>query len=311
MTSRIDTPPQQGCPPGRPLPWFSLFGGVLLMVLLVGSRPAVGQVTQELADLSSQNAPDKVGRWSAPVDVGVIGIHAVLLHTRKVLFWQYPNSGPGSPAILYDPKTGKVRHVDVPFARDIFCSGQSVLSHGRVLVAGGNNDNCSNPNDTCGIPDSEIFDPVTEMWSDNAKTKLARWYPTNVLMPDGTSLTLSGMNAAGTDLVKPMESYDPAAEEWTQLPESADIPGDSDLFPRMVVLPSGKVFNAGVQPNTYMFDPASDTWSFVATMNALYRAGEGVVLLPGLQKVLAVGGQASDGGERSAEIIDLSKPKPT
>jgi len=94
------------------------------------------------------------------------------------------------------------------------------------------------------------------------------------------------------------------------LPASANIPVTFDLYPRMVVLPSGKLFNAGPQPDTWMFDPSSKSWSLLANMNAPYRSGEGMVLLPGLGKVLVAGGQASGGGLRTAEIINLSSANP-
>jgi hypothetical protein len=204
------------------------------------------------------------------VDIGVMGINAALLHTGKVLYWQYPSSTPQSPAILYNPNTGNVKQVTVPFARDIFCSGNSILADGRVLVAGGSNDSCHNPNG-CGIRASELFDPISETWSDNAKMSFSRYYPSNVLLPDGTSITLSGNNATGTALIKPIESWDPSTGAWTRLPASANIPVTFDLYPRMAVLPSGKLFNAGPQPDTWMFDPSSKTWSLLANMNAPYR----------------------------------------
>ncbi len=198
---------------------------------------------------------------------------------------------------------GKGRVADL---NEAACAADATACIGRVLVAGGSNDSCHNPNG-CGIRASELFDPITETWSDNAKMSFSRYYPSNVLLPDGTSITLSGNNATGTALIKPIESWDPSTGAWTRLPASANIPVTFDLYPRMVVLPRGKLFNAGPQPDTWMFDPSSKSWSLLANMNAPYRSGEGMVPLPGLGKVLVAGGRASGGGLRTAEIIDRNR----
>ena len=253
---------------------------------------------------------------------GIIGIHAALLHTGKILYWQMPKGGPQSPAILYDPNSGNVKHVTVPFKRDVFCSGNSLLPDGRLLVAGGanNSSTCKSGMGTCGIPFSELFDPISESWANNAKMNLARYYPSNLILPNGHSLTLSGFDAAGTALVRPMEVWDPSSGVWTELPSSANVPATFDLFPRDFVLTNGRVFNAGGQRDTWMFDPSKNIWSFVTNMNGpSFRSGEGAILLPGLQKVLVAGGQAiptrlrglnSAVGLRTAQIIDLSSPNP-
>jgi len=173
---------------------------------------------------------------------------------------------------------------------------------------------------TCGIPFSELFDPISESWAHNTNMNLARYYPSNLTLPNGLSLTLSGFDAAGTALVRPMEVWDPSSGVWTELPSSANVPATFDLFPRDFVLRNGRVFNAGGQRDSWMFDPSKNIWSFVANMNgSSFRSGEGAILLPGLQKVLVAGGQAiptrlrglnSAVGLRTAQVIDLSIPNP-
>jgi len=143
----------------------SLLVVALLAIFLAWPGTMAGQ---DAGYTGAASAAGKIGQWTAPLDIGVMGINAALLHTGKALYWQYPSSTPESPAILYDPNTGNVKQVTAPFARDIFCSGNSILADGRVLVAGGSNDSCHNPNG-CGIRASELFDPITETWSDNAK----------------------------------------------------------------------------------------------------------------------------------------------
>ena len=293
----------------------------IVALLLAWPTPMAGAPLPQLPD-AAQSGAAQIGQWSAPVDIGVIGIHAALLHTGKILYWQYPKGSPQSPAILYDPNSGNVKHVTVPFKRDVFCSGNSLLPDGRLLVAGGANNGptCTSGMGTCGIPFSELFDPISESWAHNTNMNLARYYPSNLTLPNGLSLTLSGFDAAGTALVRPMEVWDPSSGVWTELPSSANVPATFDLFPRDFVLRNGRVFNAGGQRDTWMFDPSKNIWSFVANMNgSSFRSGEGAILLPGLQKVLVAGGQAiptrlrglnSAVGLRTAQVIDLSIPNP-
>ena len=124
-------------------------------VVLLGSLGAPPVIASE----ASSAGPGQVGQWASPVHVGVVGIHAALLHTGKVLLWQYPGGAQGSAAVLYDPATGTVTDVTVPFPRDIFCAGLSILPDGRVFVAGGMNDN--KPNVFAGTRNATIFDPAT------------------------------------------------------------------------------------------------------------------------------------------------------
>ena len=92
----------------------------VLVVLSIASGLTVARV-------SAQAAPQDVGKWSAPIDVGVVGIHAALLHTGEVLLWQGPVDDRGSKARLFDPSTGSVTDVTLPLQRDVFCSGMTIV----------------------------------------------------------------------------------------------------------------------------------------------------------------------------------------
>jgi hypothetical protein len=249
----------------------------------------------------------QVGEWTAPVDIGVVGIHATLLHTGKVLLYYYPiNPAVKSPAVLYDPTSGTVTDVTPPFARDIYGSGVSILPDGRLLATGGME--TSKPGPGAGIKNTTIFDPVTETWLDGPPMSFARWYPTNVQMPDGKTLVLSGMSEDAVTLQPAMEMYDPDSQMWTTLPPSANIQPNTDLYPRMVVVRNGKVLRAGTNRSTRVFTPVTNRWSIVATMNYGDRLRGGIVLLPGLQKVLTAGGSLTAKGDATAtaEIMDVS-----
>ena len=93
--------------------------------------------------------PAQIGQWDAPFSIPIFGIHAVMLPTGKVMWWAYP-FGDGEPrrehaqAWLWNPATGAMKRVDPPVnpqtgqPANIWCSGQSLLADGRVLVTGGN-----------------------------------------------------------------------------------------------------------------------------------------------------------------------------
>lgn len=252
--------------------------------------------------------PDRalVGEWTPPVDVGVVGIHAGLVRTGKVLLYFYPITPEiRSPAILYDPVTGDVTDVTPEYARDIYCSGITNMPDGRVMAAGGQEG--SKPGPGAGIKEVSIFDPITETWLDGTAMNLARWYPTTVQMPNGDTLAVAGMSEDAVTLQRPMERYSPLTGAWTQLPPSARVPPRTDLYPRMLLLKTGKVMRVGTGQTTYLFDPTANTWSFFANMNFGARLRGAEVLLPGMNQILASGGSMTAIGDatNTAEILDL------
>lgn len=255
----------------------------------------------------------QVGAWSAPADLGVIAIHSALLHTGKVLAWWYPlGDAVNSPARLFDPKTKDIKDVTIPFAGDFFCSGHTILSDGRVLVTGGL---LGNPHPHVldkGHPLTAIFDPASETWSQGASMNRSRWYPTDIALPDGKVLTLTGKDENALITLN-MEMYDPAANTFSLLPPRANVPRQNDTYVKMKVLTNGKIFMAGSGAKTYTFDPTTNTWSLTATMNFGDRYHGAAVIMPDLNKVFVAGGthdHSGGGATGTAEIIDLSAQTP-
>jgi galactose oxidase-like protein/Kelch motif protein len=256
--------------------------------------------------------PAAVGQWSAPIDIGIVGIHASLLHTGKVLLWYYPSVvGANSPAVVFDPNTNIATRNDITSSADFFCSGSTILSDGKVMIIGGLNGIPPSPD--YGIASVEFFNPITSTWSAGTAMANARWYPTALSMPDGTVYAVSGTDASGTKLVLPMEVYRPFSGTWQTMPTKANIAPTAQTYPRLTVLTTGKVLMSGTGAFTRLFDPVAKTWSTLGTMNYGSRIYGGVVLLPGLQKILTAGGHATVSGPatNTAEILDLSQPTPT
>jgi hypothetical protein len=74
--------------------------------------------------------PAVVGQWSAVQPWPVVSVHANLLTTGKVLFWDYSGI-----SYLWDPATGAITVPAQP-ARNLFCAGQSTLADGKLFVPG-------------------------------------------------------------------------------------------------------------------------------------------------------------------------------
>lgn len=268
----------------------------------------------------SSTTPPNLGQWSAPFGIGAIGIHAALLNTGQVLLYQYGtpygngNRSCCSLAKVFDPNTYSITDVTLPFTRDIFCSGLSMLANGQVIITGGTYDPL---HEDAGIFDTTIFDPPTGTWSSTGLMNYARWYPSNVELPDGTTLTMAGSDQTGKGRQRSLEIYNPATGAWTALPASANMQDkpEPELYPSLFLLPNGTVVDAGPNQTTRLFNPSTQTWSTVGLMNYGYRDHEASVLLPGLEKVLISGGSPTHNSQgttftNTAEVIDFSSPTP-
>jgi hypothetical protein len=151
---------------------------------------------------------DKANTHPVPDLRGQFVIHAVHLHTGKILwfcghaeFLDYP-----LVAYLFDPKNPSAPAVRKPFPKgaDLFCCFCVQLADGRILVVGGSEaDHLAgatfNPQTdyrgSAGASTIVIFDPRLEKWEkvDSSRKLLqGRWYPTAVLLGDGSVLVISG-----------------------------------------------------------------------------------------------------------------------
>jgi hypothetical protein len=191
----------------------------------------------------------------------------------------------GSPA--QDPNHGN--------DADLFCSDQVQLADGTILATGGTNW-YSEPQvpgtpyglaELQGVKGTRIFHPDTQAWTQSGSMNYGRWYPSLVTLPDGNLFVASGV----TKLIKPMypdrpadsgtnvtqtETYDPAKGTWKD--NGASAKRSLPLFPRMHLLPNGRVFYDGggqvFSPDgqSYdeamwnvdaVYDPAKKTWTDV------------------------------------------------
>jgi len=253
-----------------------------------------------------------VGSWAAPLNIGVVAIHASLLTNGQVLMWYTDapfGSGTGSVAQLWNPATNALTKANLTFNYDIFCAGMTMLSNGQLLVIGGKDDS-KGYGSRAGIEQSFLFNPSTNTWSQASNMAYARWYPTGTELQDGTVLVTSGTDD-NSDYVLPQETYNYQTDYWTVLPASANINAVWGIYPRMVLLTSGQVFMGGMYSQSQIFNPTTNKWSPAATMNYGMRVYGGQVLLPGLERVLEVGGNPkldqTGVATNTVEMIDFTK----
>lgn len=132
---------------------------------------------------------------------------------------------------------------------DLFCSDQKFLWNGKLLIAGGME--ARHLDDVHGDDETRIFDPDSDTFRSVKPMRERRWYPALVTLPDGRVLVTSGVRQVVKSASNPEPSFsqvrlneifDPATEEW----EDAGVSDWSfPLYPRLHLLPDGKVFYGG------------------------------------------------------------------
>ncbi len=282
-------------------------GAILLVALLIQF------FTVSQTSVPAQPVSEVIGSWSAPFDLGVSGIHTVVLPNGKVLLISRKAVTTGPLARVWNPANGTIINVDHPTAsRQVYCAGHSLLADGRVLFAGGN----LRVGAKDGVKLADLFSGSSNEWSPAPPLYQARWYPTTIELGGGRVLVFGGHEKEGV-WSKRVESYNKSATERTLLPTSATR--NVGFYPRLHLLRSGKLFYSGVTTDplgtaSRLFDPGTNTWSPVVDNLNFGKRGDGMsVLLPGLREVLAIGGSPVENtstATASTEIIDLSDPAP-
>ena len=268
----------------------------------------------------------------------VLPVHAALLHTGKVLFF----AGSGNSAFRFEsPDFGNVakkiytsvvwdpsknifddKTFDHPptlnrpdgSVIDYFCCGHTLLSDGRLLVAGGTikydtvivngaMQNAPNNGGFAGTRDTVIFDPNTEQWTSVRPMAHGRWYPTVVMLGDRTVVAASGLDEQGTGLDNNTleRNSDPVAASWIKA-RDFNLP----LYPHLFQLRDGRLFYTGGKMDTrgdsvpLVFDPINATGAVVVnglTDQANCNQCASVILPPAQdQKFMILGGGPEDDG---------------
>ena len=161
-------------------------------------------------------------------------------------------------AELYDPATGKFTFTGSMTAARLSAAA-TLLSDGRVLIAGGNG--CSEPklctNGSFGggeerLASAEIYDPATGKFTATGSMGSPSWSGNATLLPDGRVLV------SGPDF--PPELYDPTTGKFGATGQSVDIksPVTSTL------LPNGKVLLTGYAASPQLYDEGSGKFTDIS-----------------------------------------------
>lgn len=152
------------------------FAFQLLLIACIGVS---GQLT------AFAGVPSINGLWENGPKFPFFPVHIHLLPNGKLMIWPGDEGISGNDPRSWDPATGLITQLTKP-GYDIFCSGHLFLPDGRLFVAGGHIQN------SVGLDDAAIYDPVTDRWARQPDMNLGRWYPTTQLLPNGDVVVISG-----------------------------------------------------------------------------------------------------------------------
>jgi Domain of unknown function (DUF1929)/Bacterial Ig domain/Kelch motif len=272
------------------------------------ARDAAGNFTTSApatVTVSNTNDPIVVGSWTNPFSWPIVAINMVVTRTGEVMSWDGPPANGGTSAQLWNPTSGNFTSIPNTLT-NMFCNSAVVLSDGRVLAIGGHADF------GVGLPDADVFDPVTKLWTRVDSMNHGRWYPTSTVLPDGRVLAMSGSDTCEACIVATPEVYNPATNLWTDLPNAAFTMA---YYPFMFVMPDGRVLEAGASRApvvTRLLDVNTQTWT---TVDPVVRDGHTAVMYE-LGKVMK-SGTATDVNISTAPAdsttftIDMTAPSPS
>jgi hypothetical protein len=277
-----------------------------------------------------------------PADTPVM-IHVSVLPDGRVLFWgrdklrdafgnlTEKDEVSKATARVWTPGTSLFQVVN-NITTNLFCSGHSFLPDGRLFVVGGHKNLF--PNSLVGDEHTNIFDPVTNTWSNGPNMEKGRWYPFTVTLETGEIAMVAGTYATGPGTpttpppvakqLKP-ELYDSKTNTLTLLNEP-DIAGEFPNYPYLFLDPrvggNRGVFIAG--PANYMYwNPrggadGKGAWSFPQPLflpginvQAKHYEGSAVMYDSEQGKILLTGGRRSNSNVLNvAQTITLNQDNP-
>ncbi|KAG9312683.1 copper radical oxidase [Chiua virens] len=144
---------------------------------------------------------------------------------------------------------------------DVFCSGSIILPDkgARQINVGGWSDTS-----TYGVrlyyPDGKPGVNGTHDWEENVNElslQRGRWYPTAMMMPNGSILVVGGVNGAGGPPQPSLEILPkPAGGDTTITLDYLQRTNPNNLYPFLLVLPSGRFF-IGYYNEARILDPVT------------------------------------------------------
>ena len=291
-----------------------------LAVFIALALPALTHLSA-LAQTCPTNVPHITGTWTVlPYQIPINPISANLLPNGKVLIVagsenDARNNSRGAEsyrAAVWDPSGTNESSIGVQnLTYDVFCSGTAALFDGRSLIVGGTSDYSFT-----GENRASIFNPATSQYVQSQNMVDGRWYATATALADGRIMAMSGLTQTG-GTSRTIEIYDlqRAGAGWNP---PTSVPFSPPLYPRLELLPDGRVFYTGhgsgtSSANAWIFDPPTGGWTQSARTNVNRSYGSSVLLplLPPsyVPRVMNFGGGSP--ATSSTDIIDLSVAIPS
>ena len=251
------------------------------------------------------------GVFGPPVEWPINPIHVALLPDGRLLNYGTDTAGNQGAGLVYDVwdpalGTGADAHLTLPntTATDIFCSAQTVLKTGEVLITGG--DRTVDGKLYYSENRTTLFSPAADAVRTGPTMAYPRWYPTVVTLASGNVLVLGGRQDPRVPATVP-ELYTPGVG-YRVLPGAASVDAfgtaSNWFYPRSFLAPSGRVVVVG--NDGALFSLSTAFTGGIARLRA--SAPLGNVALPAAAfapgKVLAVRAGAR------AVVVDIGRAQP-
>jgi hypothetical protein len=200
---------------------------------------------------------------------------------------------PVASAEVYNPATNQWSVVAPMTAGARSHTTASLLNDGRVLVAGGLGEGAQQMLDT-----AQVYDPVTNQWSDAAPLNVGRFSHTATVLPNnnGTVLVVGGQG--GGVALTSAEIYDPVANLWIPAASMAQLRQDHTaslvLSSNQVVVVGGRLpVGVNALSSSEMYDIGTNTWVSLGNLLFPRRGHTATTLQNG--RVLVAGGEGDAG----------------
>ncbi len=256
------------------------------------------------------------GRWSDPVEWPIVAIHTALLPTGKVLAYDavgddaaenYANAVTSTRATVWDPKDNSFDTGKLALGYIIFCSGATLMSNGRVFIAGGNK---NAPQALRGITNLTDFDPrstaaeVAQRFRPAGTMRTERWYPSVTVMANGEIAITGGIDAVSTPEVRQLDGT------IRQLTGATSGFASDRVYNWTKLAPNGKVAYLGPRRDLqYLNTDGDGFWEPITTRDGMNRNYGSHAMYDSVQgKVLVAGGGTT--ATDSALVVDLNTLTP-
>jgi N-acetylneuraminic acid mutarotase len=179
---------------------------------------------------------------------------------------------------------------------------------GRIYAIGG----CLESHGYGGTTSVEVYDPVTDAWTEVAPLQTGRTGHKAITTPDGRIYVMGGHNLPLGHL-NSMEIYDPATNTWVSGPPmtvarqqfGATLGTDGKIY----IIGGSDQWRSGIMDTVEIFDPATGTWTFGAPMPTPRDGVAATVGSGGL--IYAMGGWTGNFPHHGdvTELVEIFDPK--